>query len=256
MGAFPMYMRPETEAAHQVFWDHISDALREARTPLARPQHLMGTWRDRGLVLSQTCSLPYRWSLAEYVDLVGTPDYGLAGCPPGYYRSMLVGLPQLRGTGPEDWADLRLALNSYDSQSGLAAPTLHLAAHGLAFTKSLKTGAHVASAQAVIDGKAGIAAIDAHTWRLLERYEPDLTARLIVLDLTEPTPGLPFITAKGKGAKVRAAVETALETIPEETRHALDLKGLIQIPKETYLALPNPPSVADDPAFADLDKPV
>ena len=47
-------------------------------------------WLHPDLILGQTCGLPYISKLCDKVELVGTPDYGVEGCPPGFYHSTLV----------------------------------------------------------------------------------------------------------------------------------------------------------------------
>jgi len=87
-----MYDRPETMAANDRLWALVRDGLR-ARG-IAAPEALTRgagaywqAWEDPALVLSQTCGFPYRAKLHGKVTLVASPDYGLQGCPPGYYCS-------------------------------------------------------------------------------------------------------------------------------------------------------------------------
>ena len=102
------------------------------------------------------------------------------------------------------------------------------------------TGAHAASARAVADGLADLAAIDAQTWRLLLRHAGADPAFEIAR--TPPTPGLPLITALAHTPEVIAnAVAQACAALDPATRAALDLQGIVQINKAAYLALPLPP---------------
>ena len=54
------------------------------------PDDLWSQWTSPDLVFSQTCGFPYRARLHGSVTLIGTPDFGVEDCPPGYYRSVLV----------------------------------------------------------------------------------------------------------------------------------------------------------------------
>ena len=87
----------------------------------------MAGWTDPGLVLGQTCGLPFVRELAGRVALVGAPDYGLPGCPPGWYRSAVV----VRADDPREalagFRGARLAVNGSDSQSGWGAILHHAA---------------------------------------------------------------------------------------------------------------------------------
>lgn len=239
-----MYDRPELSAAHSRYWHLIRDHLRAAgvNSPeaLSQTAEEFPVWTDPHLVLSQTCGMPYRMRLHDKVALVGTPDYGITGCQPGYYRSALV----VRANDPRDrpaaFRDAVFAYNSAMSQSGYAAPFHHMSARGFWFENLSETGAHLASARAVAEGQADIAAIDAVTWRLICRYE-DFAATLRVLEMTGPTPGLPLITAKHHAPGViYRAVQQAIEELSADDRDTLGVRGIVYIPKEVYLSVPNP----------------
>jgi ABC-type phosphate/phosphonate transport system substrate-binding protein len=244
IASLAMYAWPETQAATDRFWALIRDGLRErgvaAPEALETAHPFMETWTAADMVLSQTCGRPFRLGLHETVQLVGTPDYGLADCPPGYYRSALVVRARDPRTALAQFEGARLAYNGQDSQSGWAAPLVHAATAGVAFDARIETGAHVASARAVAAGRADIAGLDAMTWDLIKRYE-DSAADLRVLDWTAPTPGLPYITARGQPVDlIGGAVAEAIQALDLHDRITLRLKSLVRIPPEAYLAVPNP----------------
>lgn len=117
-----------------------------------------------------------------------------------------------------------------------------LRGHRISFAKHIKTGAHAASARAVAEDQADIAALDAVTWAHLQRYDP-ITQRLKVVAHTQPTPGLPLITARHRDARgIATAVRAAIRNLTETDRAALRIRGLVDIPKSAYLAVPNPPA--------------
>ena len=94
----------------------------------------------------------------------------------------------------------------------------------------------------VADGQADIAALDVITWRDIQRYDPSVASRLRVLMQTSPTPGLPYITAKTQDpAPIRAAIQQAIKALDTEDRSTLGILGLVEIPKQDYLAIPIPP---------------
>jgi ABC-type phosphate/phosphonate transport system substrate-binding protein len=64
------------------------------------------------------------------VTYVGTPDYGVEGCPPGHYRSVFVVRADDRAPKPADFDGARFAYNEALSQSGWAAPQTHAAKLG------------------------------------------------------------------------------------------------------------------------------
>lgn len=225
-----MYDLPHLRGAHGRFWAAVAQDLPGAPAELDQKADLWKTWQSPDLFLSQTCGLPFRAKLHNQVQLVTTPDYGLAGAAPGYYYSVIVA--RQRGT----FLDLKngtLAYNEALSQSGWAA--IH--AHGIGSGPRLQTGAHALSAKAVSDGRADLAALDAVTWRLIRANFPDL----YVIDRTAPTPALPLITRAGDPVLLRAALRQGLNTLSISDRTALGITGFVDIPAQTYLALPLPP---------------
>lgn len=241
LASLAMYDRPELRAAHDHFWALIRANL--IQSGIEAPQSLTvggygtGFWTDPGMVFSQTCGYPYRTILHDKVALVGTPDYAVQGCPPGYYRSCFV---VRRDAAPQDISACRdacFAFNETGSQSGFVAAQSHVAAHGFQFQNLLETGAHRASAAAVASGRADIACLDAVTWRLMQRHD-DVAAALTVLEMTTPTPGLPYICGLSvdKDA-VFAAVAQAITDLPQPHQEALMIKGILPLGPDTYLDL-------------------
>jgi ABC-type phosphate/phosphonate transport system substrate-binding protein len=242
-----MYDFGPAVAANDRLWAGIRDALRARGIPapetLTRGEGAYwSAWEAPDLVLSQTCGYPFRARLHGRVTYVGTPDYGVEGCPPGYYRSVFV----VRADDPrrtlQDFDGAAFAFNEDLSQSGWAAPQTHAARLGLRLRPALKTGGHRLSAHAVAMGRAEIAALDAVTHALLLDQDPAM-ADLRVIAKTEPTPGLPYIAALGSDAGATFdAVAAAIASLPDADRTTLRLKGLIRLPETDYLAVPNPPA--------------
>ncbi len=240
-----MYQRPELVDAHDRYWQLIRDALGESgiESPeeLSQDAEEFFVWNHPELVLSQTCGMPYRTWLHDKVELVGTSDFGLEGCPPGYYRSALVVRADDPRTDIAAFQDAIFAYNQTFSQSGYAAPYWHAISKGFWFEKRVHTDQHLQSAKAVSNGRADIAALDIVSWRNIESYEA-FASRLRVLEWTAPTPGLPLITALGQDrSTIFNAVRQAIAGLEEEDRSRLGIKGIVQIPKGDYLRIPNPP---------------
>lgn len=241
-----MYNRPETAKAHDVYWAQIRTSMRKRgiETPemLSNDAPVFDLWRAPDLVFSQTCGLPYRKFLSEEVAVIGTPDFGIEGCLPGHYNSAVV----VRKDDPrqtlEAFADSRLAYNDGNSQSGFGA--IHALARGAGFWFSdmVESGAHHQSAALVAQGDADIAAIDAQTWRYIQRFDA-FASELRVLVRTKPTPSLPYITAKTQDADLMFdAVKEAIEALRADLRAALNLRGIVRLPKAAYMALEIPPA--------------
>jgi ABC-type phosphate/phosphonate transport system substrate-binding protein len=185
-------------------------------------------WQHPNLLLAQTCHGPLELWLRS-VRVVGQEDYsGIEGGEGELYSSAVVmrrreaprplirphrregdaqspdlPLPPVgrgRGGGASLQnlpSGLRLAYNAPDSLSGLLALQRDLESQGSGlhiFTDLIETGGHRAAIRAVAAGKADVAAIDAKTWSLAQRFEPE-ARKLAVVGRTGPRRGLPFITA-------------------------------------------------------------
>lgn len=234
-----MYDRPETAAANDRFWALIRDILGNGPATLSRDLDVWEAWQSPDLLLAQTCGMPYRTALHDKVTLVGTPDYGLPGCGPGYYRSIFVAR---RGAARKlsDLDGARFAFNEPLSQSGWAAPVTHMTSIGIAPGSTLQTGAHRVSAEAVAEGRADFASLDALSWQLMQTYD-GFAADLVEIGQTEPTPGLPLITAQGRDpAPLFDAVKAAIPALSRSDRATLHLKDIVRIDPAAYLAIPTP----------------
>lgn len=247
IAALGMYDRAETAEANDRFWALIRDGL--LARGIAAPETLtrgemayMPGWLSPDLVFAQTCGYPYRAVLQDKVRLVGTPDYGLPGCPPGHYNSVFIARRNDPRPDLAAFTGTRFAYNDDLSQSGWAAPQNHAATHGLRLPPALKSGGHRLSALAVAEGRADIASLDALTWEMLKRYDP-FTADLREVTRTAPTPALPFIAGLhvDPDAAYLALREAAAALTPAD-RTTLHLRGVIRLPAAAYLAVPNPPS--------------
>jgi ABC-type phosphate/phosphonate transport system substrate-binding protein len=243
-----MYDFGAAQAANDRLWALIRDGLRgrgaEAPDALTRGEHAYwDAWQSPDLLLSQTCGYPFRARLHDRVTYVGTPDYAVDGCAPGHYRSVLV----VRADDPRqnlaEFDGAGLAYNEPLSQSGWAAPQTAAARLGLRLPPAVRTGGHRLSAQAVAGRRAEIAALDAVTFALMQAAGDPSARQVRVIGLTDPTPGLPFITARDRDpAPLFAAVEEAIAALSPEDRATLRLRGIVRLPVADYLAVPNPPA--------------
>jgi ABC-type phosphate/phosphonate transport system substrate-binding protein len=242
-----MYDFGPTMAANDRLWALIRDDLQarglDAPDTLTRGEGAYWpAWESPDLILSQTCGYPYRARLHDRVTYVGTPDYGVEGCPPGHYRSVFVARHDDPRQTLTEFDGAAFAYNEDLSQSGWAAPQTHAAKFGLSLPPALKTGGHRLSAQAVAAGRADIAALDAVTHSLLLINEPAMAA-LKVVGMTDPTPGLPYIAAPGADAgAIFDAVAAAIAALSPADRATLHLNAITRIPTAAYLAVPNPPA--------------
>lgn len=246
IASLSMYDFGPTRAANDRLWALIRDGLR-ARGLVAPEKLTRGeaafwdAWTSPDLILSQTCGYPFRARLQGRVTYVATPDYGVEGCPPGFYRSVFVARADDPRKGLAAFDGAGFAYNEALSQSGWAAPQVHAAAAGVRLPPVVQTGGHRLSAEAVADGRADIAALDAVTHALMQGVDP-VAGQLRVVEMTAPTPGLPLITAPGRDPEpIFEAVAEAIAALTPDDRATLRLKGLVRIPVTRYLSVPNPP---------------
>ena len=122
-----MYDFGPVMAVNDRLWALIRDRLRadgiDAPDALTRGEGAYWqAWQSPDLLLSQTCGYPFRARLQGKVTYVGTPDFGVDGCAPGYYRSVLVARADDPRSTIADFDGARFAYNEALSQSGWAAP--------------------------------------------------------------------------------------------------------------------------------------
>jgi ABC-type phosphate/phosphonate transport system substrate-binding protein len=237
---FPMYAVPRAGHHASTLWSCLRNSIRnsgiEAPEDVSHFSPRLDGWLHPDLILGQTCGLPYISALCDRVELVGTPDYGVEGCPSGFYHSTLVCSAANPRKHLSEFLGGTLAVNGLDSQSGYAA-ILRAAApwarQGRFFNRAIHTGSHAASMRMVAQGFADIAAIDSVTWRISRQFDP--VAGLKSIGTTEPTPGLPFIAASSRsGANLFDAVRAGLAALPEETRSAFGLKDVLPLQRRDY----------------------
>ena len=140
IASLSMYERPELEFYQNLYWLEIRNSLRK-KILLVQNNLQKGFgldfWKNPDLLLSQTCGLPFRKYLHKNVKLVGTPDYKIKGCLPGYYFSCFV-VRKVEREKTFDYIDSIFAFNEKDSQSGYFAPMKHVNDQGFSFKILLK----------------------------------------------------------------------------------------------------------------------
>lgn len=243
IASLPMYDWPEVTPHTNRLWSAISQELNavgvNAPDELTRPvSDPWAGWYDPDLLLSQTCGLPYSARLVGKTTLLGAPDFDLGDVGPGDYFSMIIVPTDSNAKTLDDLKGRRFAFNMRESQSGWAAlaALIDIPAH---FGDLVQSGAHRASVQAVAEGRADAAAIDAVSWALALRHDP-AAQKVRILTRTPPTPGLPYITSLTNGgarATMVSAIQRAIASLPADTRDALLLKGFVEKTEADYAPL-------------------
>ena len=256
IASLPMYDRPELAWATDRLWQLIRAELSEkgihAPLSLVRAADYRTVWLRDDLLLSQTCSLPFRTVLAGRVHLVGTPDCGLRDCPAGYYQTILLARANDDRQRLPEFHSAVLAFNSTDSQSGWAAPLEVATEHRISFRGLLESGCHRGSVEAVANGLADLAGVDVFSWRQMQKLD-HFARRVRVVGQSRCTPGLPLITARQDLiGQLFSSVETAISKLNAAEGAVLPFRGLIRIPEADYLSLPIPPSESSLASYAGL----
>ena len=221
--SLPMYDLPEIAGATDAWWAGLASHMRreglvDIPDVLSRPADLEQHWTSPQLLFSQTCGYPLTHRLRGKVQLAGLPVYACRGCTPdGFYSSMIVVPASSNIHSIGDCRRRRAVFNTSDSMSGLLA--LRYAASQAAqgatgdqpfFTALAPSGGHRRSLEAVAGGKADVATIDAVTFALLERHDPELVAGVRVLGTTRQVPGLPYISAGAAPGSTLSRIRNAL----------------------------------------------
>jgi len=227
--ALPMYF--PLPGALQAFWEALVRLLRaDARCAgLALPQSLQtaddvhAQWLEPDLLMSQACGYPFVTMLKDKVHLLGTFAYEAPGVEGIYCRSQLICRAGDTRRDLPDFAGATLAFNDTISQSGynaLRAQVAQTTVQRPFFARSVNTGAHYRSIEAVQTGQADMAAIDPVTWALWQRSNPQQCADLRVFGRTESYPGLPLITSLQTPAEVVEALRAGLHALASEPAYA------------------------------------
>jgi len=251
LASLPMYDLPEVTAATDGWWQGLAASFARAGVEeipdrLVRGVGLPDHWLAPDLLFSQTCGYPLTDALSGRVGLLATPCYAADGTAGPDYCSFIV---VAAGNGARELGDLRgsvCAVNGTDSQSGYNALRALLAplAQGQRFCRSVTvSGSHRASLQLVATGAADFAAIDCVTWGLLARHRPAELAGVRQLLRTPAVPGLPYITAGSADTDRRRRLVDGLRFAfadpgLAETRGALLLEGMAELPLSRYAAIP------------------
>lgn len=232
-----MYDSKALQSANDRLWAAIAAQLRVLgidRVPdrLDRSRALEAIWDDSDLLLAQTCGYPLMTRWQGRLRYVATPCYRVPGCEGGKHRSRIVVRHDEQADSIGGMRGRTLALNDRQSNTGmnlLRALVAPLADAGRFFGDVIETGSHAASARAVADGTADVAAIDTVTFAYLDQAAPDLTSRLRTLAWTTDTPGLPFVTAATTSAGTIRALRCAIDLAIRTERAAADQLRLDRI---------------------------
>lgn len=233
-----MYDWPEVREATDSLWSAIAARIGVPPVLVRRPDYA-SLWSDPGLVFSQTCGYPFTHEFRGRLKLVATPVYEVDGCDGPHYSSIVLA----RRKAPlESFRGGVAAVNNPDSMSGMLALKLvfaPLAHDGDFFARSMETGGHRQSMQAVREGRADVCAIDAVCVALARRYCPSELDGLVEIARSPLVPTLPYVTISGDPDLLRGALAGVLaDPAHGETCRSLFIAGISELPENAYDRIP------------------
>ncbi|MCB1686117.1 MAG: hypothetical protein R3E82_22485 [Pseudomonadales bacterium] len=228
LASLPWYDLPPARQHLDSFWSHLRQALVE-RGIAGLPQSLDRTrapsdlWRLSELLLSQCCGLDLFAEHGRDLKPFATPVFADLDCPPGTYFSHIVQRSNFRGK-PE-----RAAVNAPSSRSGCDALLEWCETHDLPDVDLMISGSHAHSLTLLRRGVVDLAAIDAHSYPLLD------TRGVRIIGSSAPSAAPPFVMH----TDCTAPVELLRTALGETIRHAgmgIGIGGLLPADRTTYAA--------------------
>ena len=219
------------EAWHRLLeWVAAKSGVAMTVTDQADPISLDELWQRPDLGCAFMCGYP--WALSQdkpRLLAAPVPSPARYGDRPVYMTDFIV-----RADGPcrtlADTFGGRIAFSTEHSHSGYNAPRYHLLRHRTPERPVLYhevLGPFVRQRpclDAVVEGRAEVAAIDGYGLELLQKHVPDVAARVRVVDTTIPAPSAPLVAAPGVDAATCERLTAVLVSAHEspEIRSTMD----------------------------------
>lgn len=238
------------------YWEGLLGAvIARAKVPVTpvaypAPAPLDELWRRDDLGAVFMCGLPF--SLADPAPVLvaapvpSPPEFAEQ---PAYWSEFVVRIDSAAKSIPDTFGG-RLALTIPGSQSGCVAALSHLQILCELQQPSCNTPPYheliaptitpIGALSAVVSGAADAAPIDAYALRLMQRFLPELAARVRVVGRTASTPIPPLVGSRNDTAvgKLRATLLQA--PVGDDERHAMDqllLRRFVRMDPSAYAVL-------------------
>ncbi|MGZ4766104.1 MAG: phosphate/phosphite/phosphonate ABC transporter substrate-binding protein [Ilumatobacteraceae bacterium] len=226
IASLAMYPFPHLQPAYNRLWQAVGRQLPFAVPLLDWDLPADVACRRDDLLVGQTCGWPLITELAPNVRVVGTFDVDVDGAIDGSYRSVLVAASDEPLAAILARPELSVVANSPDSLSGWISLLVVAAEAGVEFDAVEWTGSHAASVDAVRQGRADLASIDAVSWAHLG--ETGLT----VVGHGPRVPCLPLVTSDSRAIEVvddlRRAFDAAVSSpAMADTCATLRIRGFV-----------------------------
>lgn len=207
IASLAMYPFIHLQPAYNRLWEGVGEQLPFEVPPLSWDVPPDVACRRDDLLVGQTCGWPLITELAPSVHVIGTFDCDVDGAVDGTYRSVLV------SAGDEPLSDilarpeLTVAANSPDSLSGWISMLVVAASSEVELHAVEWTGSHAASVEAVRQGRADLASIDAVSWVHIGDTE------LSVVGHGPRVPCLPLVASASVGGDVVDQLRRAFDAV-------------------------------------------
>lgn len=230
IASLPWYDLPGSARALDTFWNQLRQQLclqhpgleHQLPNQLERDTGLERQWNSAGLILSQCCGPDLFRPDTPELEVIARPVFSTLDCEPGYYYSHIVSATE------QPVASLRVVANGPTSRSGFIALQEWLQQQGIEPARLLFSGSHQQSLLWIKEGRADLAAIDAHSWHWLQDRS------LCIIDQTDTAPTPPFVMhsqSPVSPASMRRALTSALQAAEQ-----IGISGLLETGKALYQA--------------------
>jgi len=244
IASLPWYDEPAARRALDDFWSALREELGrvgvvDLPVRLDRKTALPAQWSDASLVLSQCCGLDLFTRAARALRPIGRPVFADIPGAPGSYFSYIVASE--RGVAEAS----RVAINAPSSRSGSTALLAWLAGRGLRCAQISISGSHRSSLAMLRAGRADLAAIDAHSWPLLDQRG------VAIVGCSASAPAPPFVCHREVDVDA-AALFAALERAVTRRGRRIGIAAVAPAGIELYEPLLREAEALGVAAFADL----
>ncbi len=239
IASLPWYDLPVRQPQLDAFWSVLRNELHRLSAPLLpdrlplpetlnRHTPLVEQWAHPALLLSQCCGPDLFTPQAQELVPIARPVFADLDGTPGQYFSHIV-----TARGREHGGSGRFVINSASSRSGGAALFEWAAASGIDCDQVLISGAHASSLDYLRHGWADLAAIDAHSWPLLD------TRGITIIGRSTEAPTPPFVMHR-RNPIGAALIRTALDYAIEQAGASIQIAALMNINSQTYQPMTAP----------------
>ena len=228
IASLAMYPFASLQPHYKQLWTAVHARLGYGPTHLDWNRSHLEACTQSDLLLGQTCGWPLVTTFAQQLRVVGVFDLDLPSASYGTYRSVLIAR---RG----DRARSRYAINGMESLSGC----ISLRAAVGDISEAVHTGSHLASCQAVADGLADLASIDAMSWVVIGAENPHVADALECVGHGPRVPCLPLVTAMAEAVEPLRLALRQVTTDPQmvSTCRLLRIRGFFDRTIDDYLPL-------------------